>query len=48
MRTTAPFSFYSRQLYVNALADALFIFRENRKCIHDDLAGTKVIQINRS
>ncbi len=27
------------------LIDALAIFRENHKCIHDDIAGTKVIQI---
>ena len=27
------------------LADALLIFRENRKCLHDDIAGTKVIKL---
>lgn len=27
------------------LANALAIFRENRKCIHDDIAGTKVIKL---
>ena len=27
------------------LADALAIFRESRKCFHDDIAGTKVIQL---
>ena len=26
------------------LANALAIFRENCKCLHDDLAGTKVIK----
>ncbi len=29
-----------------SLANALFIFRENKKCLHDDIAGTKVIQLN--
>lgn len=28
-----------------ALANALAIFRESHKCIHDDIAGTKVIQL---
>lgn len=28
-----------------ALADSLAIFRENRKCLHDEIAGTKVIQL---
>ncbi len=27
------------------IIDALFIFRSNRKCLHDDIAGTKVIKI---
>lgn len=27
------------------LGDALAIFRENRKCLHDEIAGTKVIQL---
>lgn len=27
------------------LVDALMIFRENRHCLHDDIAGTKVISI---
>lgn len=26
-----------------ALADALLIFRESRKCLHDEIAGTRVI-----
>jgi hypothetical protein len=26
-----------------ALIDALMIFRASRKCLHDDIAGTKVI-----
>jgi hypothetical protein len=26
------------------LADVLFIFRANRKCLHDDTAGTLVIK----
>ncbi|MCU0707398.1 MAG: RDD family protein [Pirellula sp.] len=30
------------------LADALAIFRANRKCLHDDIAGTKVIKIDPS
>lgn len=33
--------------FLAALANALAIFRENRKCIHDEIAGTKVIQVNR-
>ena len=28
-----------------ALIDALFIFRENRRCLHDYVAGTKVVQL---
>lgn len=28
-----------------ALIDILFIFRPSRKCIHDELAGTKVIKL---
>jgi uncharacterized RDD family membrane protein YckC len=28
-----------------ALGNALAIFRENRKCIHDEIAGTKVIKL---
>lgn len=27
------------------LANALAIFRENRKCIHDEIAGTKVVKL---
>jgi uncharacterized RDD family membrane protein YckC len=27
------------------LVDVLMIFRENRKCLHDDIAGTKVIKL---
>ena len=30
-----------------ALADSLAIFRDTRKCIHDDIAGTKVIKLAR-
>jgi uncharacterized RDD family membrane protein YckC len=30
-----------------SLANALAIFRESRKCFHDDIAGTKVIQLDR-
>lgn len=26
-----------------SLVDALLIFRQNRKCMHDDIAGTKVV-----
>lgn len=26
-----------------ALIDSLMIFRENRRCLHDDIAGTKVV-----
>lgn len=29
---------------VITLVDSLLIFRENRKCLHDDIAGTKVIK----
>ena len=28
-----------------SLADALVIFRDNRKCLHDEFAGTKVIRM---
>lgn len=27
-----------------AIADSVMIFRENRRCLHDDFAGTKVIK----
>jgi hypothetical protein len=27
------------------MIDALMIFRENRHCLHDDFAGTKVIKV---
>jgi uncharacterized RDD family membrane protein YckC len=30
-----------------ALTDTLLIFRENRQCLHDEMAGTKVIVIRR-
>ena len=30
------------------LADILFIFRRDRRCLHDLLAGTKVIETSRS
>jgi uncharacterized RDD family membrane protein YckC len=30
---------------VTSLIDVLFIFRADRRCIHDFLAGTKVIQL---
>ena len=29
------------------LADTLLIFRENKRCLHDDLANTKVVVANR-
>ncbi|MEQ9412012.1 MAG: RDD family protein [Fuerstiella sp.] len=29
------------------LANILMIFRSNRKCLHDDIAGTKVIQVSK-
>jgi uncharacterized RDD family membrane protein YckC len=29
-----------------AIANALAIFRDQRKCFHDDIAGTKVIQLS--
>lgn len=28
-----------------SLVNVLLIFRENRKCLHDDIAGTKVIKV---
>jgi uncharacterized RDD family membrane protein YckC len=31
--------------WILSLANALAIFRESRKCFHDDIAGTKVIQL---
>jgi uncharacterized RDD family membrane protein YckC len=30
-----------------ALANVLLIFRANRKCLHDEIAGTKVISLKR-
>ena len=30
-----------------ALIDALFIFRKDRRCIHDHIAGTKVIKVQK-
>ena len=30
------------------LIDALLIFRKNRRCLHDDFAGTKVIKVQNS
>jgi uncharacterized RDD family membrane protein YckC len=51
--------FAKRFLFIQALAlipvignftgliDALLIFRENRRCLHDEFAGTKVIKVNR-
>lgn len=29
-----------------ALVDILLIFRSSRKCLHDDIAGTKVIKLH--
>ncbi len=49
--------FLKRYLYIQLIAlipfvggligllDALLIFRENRRCLHDDFAGTKVIKV---
>lgn len=31
--------------FLVSIANALAIFRENRKCLHDDIAGTKVIKL---
>lgn len=31
--------------FVVVIADMLMIFRENRKCLHDDFASTKVIKL---
>ncbi len=31
-----------------SLLDALFIFREDRRCIHDHLAGTSVVSVDTS
>jgi uncharacterized RDD family membrane protein YckC len=28
-----------------SLADILCIFREDRRCLHDHIAGTKVVQV---
>ncbi len=33
---------YVGNLFV--IVDALMIFRENRQCLHDDIAGTKVVE----
>jgi uncharacterized RDD family membrane protein YckC len=30
-----------------SLADVLMIFRSNRRCLHDDIAGTKVIKVRK-
>ncbi len=30
-----------------ALIDALFIFRKDHRCIHDHIAGTKVVQVQK-